>query len=74
MAALLEADIVIVRHAVITMDAKTLGEQQLGQMKANEASCARYEDTSHAVMLLKRANSRLNANKLVHLIILRGVA
>ena len=37
MAALLEADIVIIGHAIIAVHLKTLGQQKLAEMIADEA-------------------------------------
>src|SRR5690606_2830525 len=47
----LQLYIVIIGHAVIAVDLKTLGQQQPRQMKANEASCSGDEYFLHELMV-----------------------
>lgn len=45
----LQIDIIIVAHAVIAMDGKSFGQQQLGEMVADEAGGTSYEDAFHKI-------------------------
>ena len=55
MAPLFQRDIVVVRHAVIAGDTKTLVQQKLGQVEADKSGSACDEDGAHKVSDQKTA-------------------
>ena len=59
MAAALQADVVIVRHAVVAMHFDALLEEETGEVEADKARRSGDEDARHADMPFAEMRSRM---------------